>query len=111
VDRDDVRVKRALEWIGKHYTLDANPNMPKDQAGQGLYYYFHTFAKALAAWGEPTIAGPDGARHNWRVDLARKLIELQREDGSWANDADRWWESNPQLVTAYSVLALQTVRK
>ena len=111
VNRDDVRVQRAFEWIRQHYTLDVNPNMPADQAQQGLYYYFHTFAKALEAYGDPVIEGPDGAKHVWRADLAKKLLELQKEDGSWVNEADRWWESNPHLVTAYSVLALQTVRK
>ena len=35
------------------------------------------------------------------------MVRMQREDGSWVNDADRWYESNPYLVTAYSVLALQ----
>ncbi|MCH7925963.1 MAG: hypothetical protein IIC51_10560 [Planctomycetes bacterium] len=36
------------------------------------------------------------------------LVSLQRDDGSWVNDADRWYEGNPQLVTAYALLALQT---
>jgi len=36
---------------------------------------------------------------------------LQRPDGSWVNETDRWMESNPHLVTAYSVLALETALK
>ena len=43
VTKDDPRVKAAYEWIQKHYTLDENPGM----GGNGLYYYYHTFAKAL----------------------------------------------------------------
>ena len=27
VGKDDPRVKAAIEWVRKHYTLDENPNM------------------------------------------------------------------------------------
>ena len=50
-----------------------------------------------------------GVPHPWRNELANKLLSLQRPDGSWYNDADRWFESNPYLVTAYAVLTLQTI--
>ena len=35
----------------QHYSLDENPGMGE----AGLYYYYHTFAKALAALGQDTI--------------------------------------------------------
>lgn len=108
VDRDDPRIKAAVEWIGRTYTLDENPNMPGKQSKEGLYYYYHTFARALAAWGEEAVVDARGVAHPWREELARKLISLQKSDGSWVNDADRWFEGNPHLVTAYAVLALQT---
>lgn len=104
----DPRVRAARQWIGRHYTLDRNPNMPDEQAKQGLYYYYHVFARAMAASGRNVVSGHDGSEHHWRVDLCRKLIELQQPDGSWVNSEDRWYESNPQLVTAYSVAALLT---
>jgi len=34
----------------------------------------------------------DGRKANWREDLALKLINLQKADGSWANDNGRWWK-------------------
>ncbi len=108
LDRNDPRVQAALKWIQRHYTLDHNPNMPGEQSLQGLYYYYHVFARALRAWGEPVIADGKGVKHSWREDLCRKLISLQNKDGSWVNTADRWYEGNPALVTAYAVLALQT---
>jgi squalene-hopene/tetraprenyl-beta-curcumene cyclase len=108
VDRSDRRVQAAVSWIRKHYTLDANPNMPGEQSKEGLYYYHHVFARALHAWGEDTIIDIKNIPHPWRTELGEKLISLQREDGSWVNDADRWYEGNPHLVTAYAVLALQT---
>src|SRR5205814_1293296 len=51
VSRDDPRVKRAYEWITKHYTVDVNPGMPKDRSQWGLFYYYHTMAKCLATLG------------------------------------------------------------
>ncbi|GJM24209.1 MAG: hypothetical protein DHS20C16_06240 [Phycisphaerae bacterium] len=108
VGKDDVRVKRAIQWIRNNYTLSQNPNMPEAQSKQGLYYFFHTFARALDAWGEDVIVDKASVRHEWRADLCRELLKLQRKDGSWVNEEDRWFESNPNLVTAYSVLALQT---
>jgi squalene-hopene/tetraprenyl-beta-curcumene cyclase len=108
VDRDDARVRAALDWIRGHYTLSCNPNMPQAQAQEGLYYYYHVFAKALRAWGQARIVDTRGVSHEWRDDLCRALLRRQRSDGSWVNAADRWYEGNPHLVTAYAILALQT---
>jgi len=108
VDRDDPRVRQAWEWIRGHYTLDHNPNMPDARSQEGLYYYYHVFARALDAWGEDRIVDGRGREHNWRADLCRKLLSTACSDGSWVNQADRWYEGNPYLVTAYAVLALQT---
>ncbi len=111
VGKDDVRVQRAFKWIRNNYTLTKNANMPDAQSKQGLYYYLHTFARALDAWGEDVIVDANSVRHEWRVELCRQLFLLQRNDGSWVNEEDRWFESNPYLVTAYSVLALQTASR
>ena len=107
VDKNDPRVQAALQWIRQNYTLKENPQM----GNQGLFYYYHTFAKALEAYGEEEIVDFSGTAHHWRAELAEKLLSLQREDGSWQNVHPRWWESNPVLVTAYAVLALETCLK
>jgi squalene-hopene/tetraprenyl-beta-curcumene cyclase len=77
---------------------------------QGLYYYYHVFAKALAAVGEAEFVDSKGVRHNWRADLTKELAARQRSDGSWVNGTDRWYESDPNLVTAYSLMALSYCR-
>jgi squalene-hopene/tetraprenyl-beta-curcumene cyclase len=102
VKKDDPRVKAAYEWIQKHYTLDENPGM----GPQGLYYYYHTFAKALDAMGEDKFVDSAGKSHNWRAELADKYIAAQKPDGSWTNDNKRWMENDPNLVTAYGLLCL-----
>lgn len=109
LDRNDPRVKAAFEWIRKNYTLEHNPNMPGAQSRQGLFYFYYIFARAMKAWGEESLTDSTGAVHPWRKELSEKLLSLQRPDGSWYNDADRWMESNPYLVTSYSVMALQNI--
>ena len=111
--KDDPRVKAAWDWIRSNWTLDENPGMRlggPDLAQQGLYYYYHTFARALNAYDEPVVEDAKGGKHDWRVELIDKLASLQREDGSWVGDK-RWMESNPVLVTAYAVLALQEAQE
>jgi squalene-hopene/tetraprenyl-beta-curcumene cyclase len=51
----------------------------------------------------------DGKEVDWRMELGEKILTSQREDGSWLNDNGRWMESNPILVTAYTVLSLAQV--
>lgn len=102
VGPDDQRVKAAVEWIKKHYSLTENPGM----GDAGLYYYYHTFAKALDALGQEIFVDADGTEHHWRRELARELISRQRADGAWVNDNGRWLEGDPNLVTAYALLTL-----
>ena len=103
---DDPRVKAAYGWIQSNYTMQENPGM----GSSGLYYYYHTFAKALDAVGEPEITDSKGATHDWRTELAKKLSDEQQADGSWVNKNERWLESDPNLATAYSLLALSYCR-
>lgn len=104
--KDDPRVQAALDWVRRHYDLKSNPGM----GDQGLYYYYHVFAKALAAVGEPQFVDAQGVSHDWKSDLTRELAARQRADGSWVNGTDRWYESDPNLVTAYSLMALSYCR-
>jgi squalene-hopene/tetraprenyl-beta-curcumene cyclase len=107
LSKEDPRVQAAVGWIKDHWTLEQNPNMPPEQGGEGLYYYYHTFARALDAFGADLIKTRDGETRDWRVELVKELAERQRSDGSWVNDEDRWMEGMPPLTTAYCMLALQ----
>ncbi len=106
--RDDPRVVAAHDWLRRHYTLDENPGLGM----QGYYYYLVTMSRALDAWGEETITplradGLPGEPRRWANDLIAKIASLQRPDGSFVNEADRWMEGDTVLVTAYALLALQ----
>jgi squalene-hopene/tetraprenyl-beta-curcumene cyclase len=103
-DKTDPRVQGAYDWIRGNYTLDENPGSPN---AQGLFFYYNAFAKSMSAFGEPIVTDTNGVEHNWRNDLASKLISIQRDDGSWVNDVSpRWWEGNPDLCTSRAVIAL-----
>jgi squalene-hopene/tetraprenyl-beta-curcumene cyclase len=114
VGPDDPRVKAAVEWLGKHYSLEDNPGM----GDAGLYYYYHTFAKALdaldqadgASAGAGFFTDQDGTKHDWRKELIAELARRQRPDGSWTNNNSRWLEGDPNLVTGYALLALSYCR-
>lgn len=103
VSKDDQRVKAAIGWVRGHYTLDDNPGM-----GQaGLFYYYHTFGKAMSAWGEDRFTDAKGTAHDWRRDLFDALKKRQKPDGSWVNAGDRaFGESTPELATAFALMSL-----
>lgn len=102
VGPDDPRVKAAYKWIQTHYDLKSNPGM----GDAGLFYYYHTFAKALDALGEETLTDDQGAVHDWRSELVEELARRQLSDGSWVNANSRWLEGHSSLVTAYGLLTL-----
>lgn len=105
LDRNDPRVKAVIDWLSRHYTLDENPGMGKD----GLYYYYHTMAKALSVSGVDTLTMADGRKVQWRRELAKRLLDLQNGDGFWVNENGRWWEKDPTLVTAYAVMTMEII--
>jgi squalene-hopene/tetraprenyl-beta-curcumene cyclase len=111
IAKDDPRVKKALEWIGKNYTLDSNPGMPEANSQRGLYYYYHTFAKTMDALGIDEFTDAKGVKHDWRADLTAALAKRQQADGSWVNPNDRWMEGDPNLVTGYALMALSYCKK
>ena len=109
VAKDDPRVRSAFDWAANHWSLDANPGMGQ----QGLFYFYNVMAKSLAAAGRETIPVKNGPPAAWRSQMVEKLVRLQKveKDGSgegyWVNTDNRWMETEPVLVTAYTLIALQ----
>jgi squalene-hopene/tetraprenyl-beta-curcumene cyclase len=102
VKPDDPRVQAAFKWVRKHYTVEENPGMGQ----QGLFYYYHTFAKALDTMKVGLLEDAEGIKHDWRKDLGNHILSQQKENGSWVNKEPRWYEGDPNLTTAYALLAL-----
>jgi squalene-hopene/tetraprenyl-beta-curcumene cyclase len=109
VDKSDPRVQAAYKWMTANYTLETNPGTSKKH---GIFYFYNAFAKVMSAYGEDSFTDDKGQKHNWRNELVQKLLSLQAADGSWANrDSNAWWEDRPQLVTAWSVIAIEHALK
>ena len=100
---EDQRVKAAIDWITKFYSIEENPGLGQ----QGVFYYYQMFAKALSTMELDTVQDADGKAHDWRKELAEHLFKLQQENGAWLNKNDRWYEGNPDLATAYVLIALR----
>ncbi|MBN1396284.1 MAG: terpene cyclase/mutase family protein [Pirellulales bacterium] len=106
LEKDDPRLKAAIGWIRKNYTLTSNPGM----GDAGLYYYYHTFAKAMNVLGEEPFEDAKGVKHDWRKELFEALAGRQNENGSWVNENQRWMEGDPNLATSFALLALTYCR-
>jgi len=102
LSEDDPRVKAAIQWLRTHYDMKTNPGM----GDAGLFYYYHTIAKALDALGVDIIEDAKGVKHDWRRELAEELARRQRPNGSWINANTRWMEGDPNLSTAFALLSL-----
>ena len=98
----DPRVRMSLEYCTKYWNVDENPGM----GSQGLYYYYDILARALSASEVDSLSEPDGRSIAWKRELAAKLLALQKPDGSWANDNNRFWEADSVLSTSFAMIAL-----
>ena len=101
----DERVIAVKNWLKQNYSIEENPGMEL----QGLYYYYHTMAKALSLSGIQKVINAKGDEVDWRSQLAVRLFDLQDNEGFWVNESGRWWEKDPILVTCYALLALERI--
>ena len=106
VKPNDPRVRSAVGWAARHWTLEENPGMGQ----QGLYFFYSILTKALSAYRVPQLDAAGG----WRLKVVNKLLNLQTIEnktghGYWKNENGRFMEKNEILVTAYSILALEMI--
>jgi squalene-hopene/tetraprenyl-beta-curcumene cyclase len=109
VPKGDDRVKAALEWLRRNYTLDANPGMSAPRCR--LYDYYLSLAAAMVVLGEDSVVDSNNVRHDWRRELQRVLEAEQQSDGSWVNpaEADNLAEAHPLVTTSLAVLTLRRI--
>ncbi|MBI4563548.1 MAG: terpene cyclase/mutase family protein [Planctomycetes bacterium] len=114
LSKDDPRVKAAVDWVRKNYSVEGHPGFPFDDKRthlQGLFYYYLMMARAFDALGEKTFKTFDGKEHEWAAELGEQLLKVQKEQKMWVNENPRWWESDPLLVTSYVLNVLNAVMK
>lgn len=115
VDRDDPRVKATVHWIRNNWNLEASSRDPEKagtpEAQDGLYYMYNVMSKGMNAYGRDLLTPDNAPAFNWRVSLIRELIARRKTDDNggfyWVNASGRFFESDPVLVTAYSLLAME----
>jgi squalene-hopene/tetraprenyl-beta-curcumene cyclase len=115
---EDPRVAAALGWVKANWVFDRNPGMTntekepkKDQ--QGLFYYYRVMSKTFDAIDATSFELKDGTKVDWRADLFAAIKTRAKIEGGtayWVNDADRWAEGMPTLVTAYVLKSLKGIR-
>jgi squalene-hopene/tetraprenyl-beta-curcumene cyclase len=99
---EDERVKAVLEWLQNNFSASENPGL----GGQGLYYYYHSMAKALTALNLGELKKSDGTVIDWRHEIGNRILNSQQPDGSWINPTARWRESDAIYATALATLTL-----
>lgn len=127
---DAPEVISVLRWIGEHYSVTEHagfahvlragqrPSWPTEHAGfapghqaddlaqAGRYLYLFAMAQALGGLGIDELRTADGARHDWRAEIAETLAASQHPDGFWVNPNPRWLEFDAVLSTAFALGAL-----
>lgn len=75
---------------------------------QGLFYYYQTFARTMSALGEDEFVDDSGRNTSGKMNFNGYRGKRQEKNGSWLNDADRWYEKRIYriFVTAYCLIAL-----
>ena len=73
MDKKDQRLQAVLSWLNENYRVDENPGMGQ----QGLYYYYHTMAKALSLSGIDEIIDDTGKKRYWKKELTLELLNKQ----------------------------------
>lgn len=109
VDRDDHRVRSAVQWARNNWSLEENPGL----GDSGLFFFYNVVSRAMDTYGTDSLTLATGDTVNWRQDLLAELVARQKavEDapgqGYWVNaGSSRFWEGDAVLVTSYAIHAL-----
>lgn len=107
VPPNDKRIKQALEWIKKNFSVKVHPGMKDGQIS--IYYYYFTLSKALDLISNENYNIDKKLVHNWNLTLANEILSRQQKDGSWVNSQKKYMEGFPVLCTAYAINSLNLI--
>lgn len=107
---DDVRVRRAVRWLGVHYGFDSHPGMVHGR--EGLYRFYYEFANTMVALRLDRIRDAQGVFHDWRMELKQRLADQQHPDGSWTNPEESPDPAghSPTTITSLALMTLCELR-
>lgn len=104
-DDTQLSIERALEWLGKHFSVKRNPSANRNAPQVSpLYHYYYLYA--LERTGR--LAGRRFiGEHDWYREGVEELLNLQDKlSGYWNSD-----HSHRLSCTAFSVLFLAKGRR
>ena len=101
-DDEDDSIERALEWLGKHFSVRRNPTAKRVEGLPGMYHYYYLYAlERVGRLAGQRFIGD----HDWYREGVEELLGMQDElEGYW-NPGDRL------TCTAFSVLFLSKGRR
>ncbi len=102
VERNDPRLKNALNWLRAHQDLEYPEGMPRD-APAGWHRVMQLYHLAVRAEVYHLTGWPEGAR----AEMLKYLKRHRREDGAFINkEGSPNKEDDPLLATALVLSAL-----
>jgi len=103
-ENDDTEddIDRAIDWLGKHFSVKRNPTTRRIDGFPSMYHYYYLYA--LERTGR--LAGRRFiGEHDWYREGAEALLNLQ-------DKLSGYWNGKDQLTcTAFSVLFLSKGRR
>lgn len=112
--KNDTRVRLSWKWLTANFDVTKVPgyvNDPKTPEAdkQGYYYQFMQMSRTLHLFGESKFEDAKGNTRHWRTEMLNQLAQLQKDDGSFVNDHDRWNEGLPVICSGYILNALADI--
>jgi hypothetical protein len=111
---DHPRIVAAKKWLQKNFSLEANPGtFEKGREvlrGATYYYYLWSIAHVLTRLGVVELETSRG-KIKWAEQMADKLLERQKSDGSWVNRYTDAKEDDPLVSTPWAATCLAICRQ
>ena len=104
----EVAVLRGLAWMGREFTVSANPGPPEHSPNNTAWmtsYWLYAMERAGILAGVDTMGG-----HKWYPEGVKFLLQQQKGDGSWLGampHPDRPVELNAVWDTCFAILFLK----
>jgi hypothetical protein len=93
--RKDPTVKAGLTWLAQRFSATDNPLCTAEE-GRMFHHYVGAVQRAGVFCGTETFG-----RHAWYPEVAKVLLQSQKEDGSWNAGWDTTWD------TCFAILFLR----
>jgi hypothetical protein len=97
-------VRSGLAWLAKKHALETNPGWVWGEDENWAMFYLWGLGRAANAAGLRQLGG-----RPWAQQMAARLLDDQRKDGSWDAPAAGGWD--PVVRTCFALLALAHARR